>query len=199
MATFKKEIANHQYEITDTGLFFPKSKVHVGGVFNHWINNDLSTLQKDHNIVVDEGLTYILDTALSAGTQITNFYIGIFKNNYNPLAASIQSSATASNNFVHSTKADEATTEYSESTRPAWTDAGVTSKTITNVASPAVFTIGTNVTIYGAFLVGGSGSSTKGSSGTSQKLIAASQFGSARSLLAVDVLNITYQLQIADA
>lgn len=199
MKQFAKEIKNNKYEVTDTGIYLPASKVHLGGVFSHWVNDDIEDIQHDHNIVVDEGLTYILDTALSAGTQITSFYIGIFKKSYTPLAADVQSSGTASSNFYHTNKAEEATTQYDEAARPAWTEVGVSSKIITNSASPAVFTINTTVTIYGAFLTGGSGSNNKGQGGPGHKLIAASLFGSARSLVNTDVLNVTYQLQIADA
>lgn len=140
------------------------------------------------NIVVDEGLTYILDVALSNGTQNANHYIGIFKNNYTPVAGDVAAT------FAGAGVANEVTTEINEATRPAWTEAGVTSKTITNSASPAAFTANATVSVYGAFLIS---NNTKG--GTTGKLIAASKFAAVRNLVSTDVLNVTYTLTIADA
>lgn len=192
---FVKDIDNNKYEITDNGeLFLPNSKVKIGGYFTHWINDEKPFV--DHNLVVNEGLNYILGSALAGGTADTTHYIGLYSNNYTPLATSIMSSATAANNFVDVSKANEVTTAYNEATRQTWTVVTPTSQVVTNVASPAAFTANTNVTVYGAFLVGGSGSNVKGSSGTTQKLIAASLFSAPRALINTDVLNITYQLTI---
>jgi hypothetical protein len=160
-------------------------KFKIGGVFKyeHIRDGQVIDTWEEPNLVVDEGLNYALDAAFSAGSPITSWYIGLFKNNYTPLAANVAAT------FPGAGVANEATTEYSESTRPAWTEAGVTAKVITNTASPAVFTFASGVTIYGAFLIS---SSVKG--GTSGKLAAASKFGSSRVMQIADVLNVTYAL-----
>ena len=162
----------------------------IGGTFSYEHIRDGEVIDKweEPNIVVDEGLEYALDSAFSAGTQITAWYIGLFKNNYTPIAGNVAAT------FWGAGVANEVTTEYSESTRPAWTEAGVTSKTLTNSASVAVFTFASPVSVYGAGLVS---TNTKG--GTSGKLAAASKFSSVRSMLASDVLNVTYSLTIATA
>lgn len=162
----------------------------AGGYFTiqHIRNGEVIHEEDSPNIVVDEGLTYILDVALSNGTQNANHYIGIFKNNYTPVAADVAAT------FAGAGVANEVTTEIDEATRPAWTEAGVTSKTITNSASPAAFTANTTVSVYGAFLIS---NNTKG--GTTGKLVAASKFAAVRNLVDTDVLNVTYTLTIADA
>lgn len=166
------------------------SEFKAGGYFTveHVRNGEVIHSEDSPNIVVDEGLTYILDTSLSGGTQKTSWYIGIFKNNYTPVAGDTAST------FAGAGVANEVSTEVDETARPAWTEAGVSSKTITNSASPAVFTANASVSVYGAFLI--SDSTMGGAIGT---LCAASKFASVRNMLNTDVLNITYTLTIADA
>ncbi len=156
------------------------NKFKIGGFFTFELVRDGKTIDswEEHNIVVDEGLNYILDSALSSATQKTTFYIGLFSNNYTPVAATTISNLT------------EVTTKYDEVTRPQWVEAGVTSKTITNSASPAAFTFNASETIYGAFLCD---YTTKGNTANTT-VIAASKFLSSRAVLNDDVLNVTYTL-----
>lgn len=162
------------------------SGVKAGGYFTveHVRDGKVIHREDSKNIVVDEGLTYILDVALSNAPQSSTFYIGIFSNNYTPVAGD----TAASNGMT------EITTQVDETARPTWTDAGVSSKSLTNSAYPAVFTANTTVSAYGAFLIS---DSTMG--GASGKLIAASKFASVRNLVNTDTLNVTYTLTIADA
>jgi hypothetical protein len=139
----------------------------------------------DHNLMVDQGLNSLLDVHYHGTTQITSWYIGLFKGNYTP-----QASDTAANIAANATEA----TEYDESNRVDWVEAAASSKAITNSANKATFTINATVTIYGAFLV-----STNTKSGTSGSLSAASRFGSARSLVDDDQLLVTYTISAADA
>lgn len=163
-----------------------ENKTKFGGFFTieHIRNGEVIDKWEDHNIVVDEGLNYILDSALSGATPATTHYVGLFKNNYTPISTNVMAT------FPGAGIANEANTEYDEASRPTWSEAGVSAKTITNSASPATFTFNTPVTIYGAFL---SSNATK--AGTSGVLISAAKFSAARSMLAADVLNITYTLK----
>jgi len=162
----------------------------IGGIFNyeHIRNGEVIDNWSEPNIVVDEGLNYILGAGMAGSSALTNWYVGIFKNNYNPVSADVIAT------FPGSGVAGECTTEYNESNRPAWTTAGVSSKTITNTASPAVFTFNTPVLIYGGFLT-----SSNIKAGLTGKLAAASKFSSVRSMIVSDVLNVTYTLSIASA
>lgn len=185
----KNEILRKKFEKDDNnGLYLPGAKVHIGGVFGHWVNDDIDNIQYDGNIVVDEGLNHILDVALSNGTQNTVWYVGLYKNNYTPVAGDIATS------FAGSGKGNEINAEINETARPTYQDGGVSAKSITNSGSPAVFTANTTVTAYGAFLI--SDSTLGGLTGT---LCAASKFSAQRDLIATDVLNVIYQLNIADA
>jgi len=166
------------------------SQLEIGGyfTFEHIRDGKVIDTWDTKNIVVDEGLNYALDAAFSGGTTITSWYVGIFKNNYTPL--STDTAAT----FPGAGVANEANAEYSEITRPAWTEAGVAAKSITNSAAPAVFTFTSAVSIYGAFLVS---TNTKG--GTTGTLGAASKFSAVRNMLIGDVLNVTYTLNISSS
>lgn len=160
----------------------------AGGVFSYELVRDGKIIDSgvSPNIVVDEGLEYILDVALSGGAQIPAFYIGIFSNNYTPIAGDTAATFVAS--------AGEVDTQINEVARQVWTEAGVSGKTITNTASIASFTANTTVNVFGAFLH--SDSAKLAVTGT---LIAASRFAAVRNMLNTDVLNVTYTLTIADA
>ena len=166
------------------------ANVKAGGFFiiEHIRNGKVIDTQISKNIVVDEGLTHILNVALSGGAQDTTWFVGIFKNNHVPVAGDIAAT------FAGAGVAGEVSTEVDETTRPAWTEAGVSAKAITNSASPATFTANTTVSVWGAFLI-----SDNVMGGTTGTLMAASRFTSVRNLLDTDVLNITYTLTIADA
>lgn len=167
-----------------------KSKALVGGYFTveHIRDGEVIDTFKSPNIVVDEGLNHLLDVTLSNGTQNTTWYIGIYKNNYTPVAT--VTAATIAGAGV----ANEISTEIDETTRPQWVEPGVVTKSITNSASPATFTANTGVDAYGAFLI-----SSNVLGGTAGVLMAASKFAAVRNLLATDTLNVTYTLTAADA
>ena len=167
-----------------------KDGLRIGGVFTveHIRNGEVIGSEVVPNIVTNEGLDYILDCAMSNGTQNATHYIGIFSNNYTPQAANVMAT------FAGVGVANEITTEVDEINRPTWVEPGVSAQTITNSASPAVFTANTTVSAYGAFL-----SSDNTLDGTTGVLVAASKFAAVRNLLNTDTLNVTYTLNIADA
>lgn len=168
----------------------PVSKCAAGGYFTieHIRDGKVIHTERVGNIVVDEGLDHLLDVSLSNATQNATWYIGIYKNNYTPV--STVTAATIAGAGV----ANEITTEVDETARPTWTEAGVATQSITNSASPAVFTANTTVDAYGAFLIS---NNTMG--GTTGVLMAAAKFAAVRNLLSTDTLNVTYTLNIADA
>lgn len=155
----------------------------IGGVFSFELVRDGEVIDtwQESNIVVDEGLNYTLAAAFASGSVSATWYVSIFKNNYTPIAANVMSTFAATSG--------EASADYSQATRPVWTQAGVSAKTITNSASPASFTFVNGATLYGAFLT-----NNNVKSGTSGILGAAARFASSRTVIATDVLNIVYTL-----
>ena len=187
MKALLKEINSKKAELVEgEGLYLPASNLIIGGEFIHTVNGQDE--RRDKNIVVNEGLIYIINTAIAAVAQEASWFVAIFKNNYTPVPADTAAL------FPGAGVADEASAEYTEGTRPAYTLNGTTLANVSNSSSPAAFSINTTVSIYGAHMIS---DSTK--AGTTGSLCAAALFSSVRSLVNLDVLNVTYQLTIADA
>lgn len=184
----KKELAravsNRKYEQTDTGIFFPASRIAFNNFFDISVNG--SEPEFFPNTVVDEGLDYILETALRASTPVATWYIAPFAGNVTPT-----SSWTASNFASNSTEF----TNYTESSRQTWASDAVAGQSVTN-STRAVFTVddGGQTTIWGAGLL-----SASGKSATTGILVAAAKLVTARSnLQETDEVSIGYTVSIAD-
>lgn len=167
-------------------------KALLGSVWKweQWRDGSLIDSWVERNLCVNEGLNYLLGVGFSAVTAITAWYVAIYDNNHTP----------ASNN-TYATPGFTEATNYSEATRPAWQEAGVSAKSITNSANKASFTFSSAATIYGAALVGGgTAATTKGNTAGGGKLYNISAFSSgAKGLASSDVLKVTVTLTVADA
>mgnify|MGYP001812387638 CR=1 FL=1 len=164
-----------------------KAGLDIGGVFNveHIRDGKVIDSWTSKNIVVNEGLDYIVDTAVVNGTQVATWYCGLFKGNYTP-----DGTETGATIATDSTEA----TEYDELVRQTYVPAAVTSQSTTNSANKATFTISTGgVTVYGAFLAQDSAKS-----GTTGKALCISRFPGSRVLLAADELLVTYTITASD-
>ena len=138
------------------------------------------------NLVTNVGLDYLLDSALSGGTPITSWFVGLTDGT--PTVAAGDTSAS------HAGWTE--VTAYDEATRVAWSDGGVSSQSVSNSGSPAQFTISANgTTIGGAFLI--SVSTKGGSTGT---LYAVGAFSAGDKLLDDnDTLDVTATFTAAAA
>lgn len=166
------------------------NKTKAGGVFRmQCIGPDgkLKWEAESHNLVVNEGLKYMNDAALDAGTQITTWYIGLY-------GAGASNSPAATDTMSSHIGWTENTT-YSNATRPtcAFSAATLADPSVTtNSASPAAFNINGTTTIGGAFLTS---NNTKG--GTTGTLFSAADFtGGDRSVASGDTLNVTYTFSL---
>lgn len=96
------------------------------------------------NIVVNEGLNYLLDAGLSGGAAVTSWFVGLTDGT--PTVAEGDAMA-AHAGWVE-------VTAYTEAARVAWVDGGVSGQSVDNSAAPASFAINANTTVIGgAFLV----------------------------------------------
>lgn len=137
------------------------------------------------NIIVNAGLDYALDAALSGGTPITTWFLGLI-NGASPTIAAADTMAS------HAGWTENQ--NYDEAVRQTWTDGGVSGQSVSNSGSPAVFTINTNgQTIGGAFLTS---DSAKG--GTTGTLYAAGTFASPKSADDNDTITLTATFTNAD-
>lgn len=140
---------------------------------------------RSHNIVTNAGLNYALDAAVSGGTPVTTWYVGLVSDTPTFAAGDTMGSHAGWTEF----------TAYDEAARQTWTDGGVSSQSASNSASTADFTISTNSSVIaGAFITS---DSTK--SGTSGTLFSGVAFtGGDKAADDGDTLSVTYTLGASD-
>jgi hypothetical protein len=168
-------------------LLVPVARQLIGGRFLGKIIRESRVIDEFacENIVVNQGLNYLLGAALGAQSVVTAWYIGLFSNNYTILSSDTAATIAANAGEV---------TQYTAGTRQSWQSAPPSSQSITNAANQASFTFNATLNVYGAFLV--SSSAVNGTSGT---LFAGAQFGSSKSVVSSDILQLTYTFTAASA
>ena len=166
-----------------------KAQARVGGYFDCVIKDKKGNVRDEfrvHNLVVNEGLDYLLNAGLYAGStaQITAWYVGILGNR--TPAATDTMSDIGSDDVVG----------YDEATRPQYTPNGATSsQSVSNSSSPATFTCSSDSTSFYGLFVCSSSSKTD----TSSTLLAAAAFPSTKVLDEGEELLATYNFGAADA
>lgn len=149
---------------------------------------NLKWVAEESNLVVNVGLAYMANTALTGGTQLTLWYVGLY--------GAQASNTPAATDTALSHAGWTEVTPYSNATRPQATfpTASAANPTVvTNSASPASFLINATSTVGGAFIIS---NSTKG--GTTGTLFSAADFTTAdRGVALGDVLNVTYTFSLA--
>ena len=168
-----------------------KQELRIGGIFTYEHIRDGKVIDtwEEPNLVVDQGLNHIVNVVFGADSKLYQSYVGIYANNYTPLAANV--AATFSGVGV----ASEITTEISNATIPAWagyTAPATTTKSLSNSASPAIFSFTAGASVNGAFLA-----SSSAKAGTTGVLFAASKFPATRTMLTGDVLSVIYTISVA--
>ena len=170
-----------QFEKSPGGVLVRKQEpIILAGEFEIELIRKGKTIDKFgfKNIVVAEGLNYLLGAGLGGAAQISTWFMGLFEGNYTPLATD-----TAASIAPNATE----TSTYSGGTRPQWSPAPPANQTITNGATRASFTFTADKTIYGAFLAS---SPTIG--GTGGKLFGAARFPAPKAVSNTDVLLAAY-------
>jgi len=139
----------------------------------------------DPNVMTDEGITYVLDSALSGGAQKTAWYGLIFNDDYTPAAGDTYQSP----GFTESAN-------YDEGARPTWQEAGVASLVLSNAANVASFTMSAEETIYGGGLVS---ANTKGDVVSGEVLLCASKFSTSKPVKDDQVLRLVVSVTGSNA
>lgn len=164
----------------------PQAKAKAGGVYKvQCIGADGQVKWEEElsNLVVNQGLQDMVNTYLDAGTQVTTWYVGLITGPGATVAAGDTLASKAWTEFT-SYSGNRKAAVFST---PTTADPSVTS----NSASPASFTMTGSGTVGGAFLA-------SVATGTSGILFSASAFQSPgdRSVVASDVLNVTYTFSL---
>lgn len=165
----------------DGSIFIPRERMLVQGVFSAAKRGESEEWAP--NLVVNEGLDYILKSAVGETAGIANWYLAPFSGDVTVLAtwtaASFTSSATE-------------WTDYDEAARQGWGKAAVASQGTDSFANKASFTSSSDgQTVRGVALV-----SASGKSATSGTLMAAARLSSDKGLDTGEILDIGYGLQL---
>ena len=187
-----KAIGQNKHELSDQGIYIPKARAFVGGVFRHAhaaAGEDFGPWQVDPNRMVKEGLDYLLNTAFRGAAQTTQFYLAPFSGNVTPAADWKGSTFAASANEF---------TGYTEAQRLPWNTADAANQAISNSAALAAATLtyaaGGPYNLYGLGLLA---APAKGA--TTGPLIAATRFATPRTnQIAGDRLALEYTLTAKD-
>ena len=155
---------------------------HFGGIFEVTCfdpNGKLKWKDQIENLVVNVGLTDILEQYFNGSTYTASHMVGLTDGTPTEAAGDTMASHAG---WVE-------VTAYDEANRPAYNPAAAASQSITNSASVAVFTISADTTtIGGAFITD---NNTKG--GSTGTLVSAGAFTAGDKLADDnDTLNVTY-------
>lgn len=168
-----------------------KSRCKIGGIFEVECFDRFGKLrwqEKVHNMWVQEGRDYLLNSIFKNVAPSDPLYIGLWKTEANP--------ADGWNMGNQGSTWHEATA-YDEATRQEFVDGsitGTTTRQLDNDASKAVFTMSGTVTLKGAFI---DTDNTKG--GTSGSLLCAANFEEGdRDVLDNDIVNVKYTVGCLD-
>lgn len=135
------------------------------------------------NLVVTAGKNDLLTNYFKGSSYTAAFFVGLVDN------ASFSAIAAGDTAASHAGWLDAV--PYSNATRPALTLGTASAGSIDNSASKASFTINATATLNGAFCIT---NSTK--SGTTGVLYSASSFGSTRSVINGDTVNVQVTLTV---
>lgn len=143
-----------------------------------WRKGRLLWVESFHNLVTIVGQNKLLDACFKTGESANQWFVGLVNN------------ASFTGYSVNDTMASHAgwleAANYSQANRPAFVAAAPVAGSITNSASPAVFTVTSLLTIRGAFLI-----DVHTISGTLGVLYGVGDFISQRIVLPADTVNAT--------
>ena len=136
------------------------------------------------NLTLDAAINDNLIIYFKDGTKKTTWYVGLKSTNEAVNAA--WTSGNVNSSFTEFTT-------YDETYRPTWTSGSVSGKSVSNSASPAVFTASATGTVWGAFIIS---EHTKG--GNTGILWCCSNLVSIRNVYDDDVITVIYTINSAD-
>lgn len=184
---FRNDLRNHKYEIDDSNrILLARHKVWVGGIMGSAVRRAgeiIMPWEFEHNVLTDEGINHLINVNWHDTAKTAIWYVAIHT------AGSPATGTTAAT--YHSTHTE--TTAYDESTRVEYNNAASSSKSTTNSANKATFTMNASVTVTGGGLL-----SVSAKRSTSGVLSAVANFASSRPLLDDDQLLVSYTISAAD-
>jgi hypothetical protein len=178
----KTAMEKGQFETTPEGLYLPTEKTLVQGVFS--VAKRGEPAEFTQNLVVNQGLDYLLEAALGITAPSSSWWIALFTGDVSVVATWTAATFTAT--------ATE-WTNYDESARVLWNKGAVASGGIDSFSSKSSFTSSSDTqVIRGAALLNASAKSA-----TSGVLMASSRLSSDKTLDTGEILDVGYGLQLS--
>ncbi|MBJ9904056.1 hypothetical protein [Acinetobacter bereziniae] len=178
-----------RFEETEGGIYLPNQGLKASGEYFDRVNG--GAWQTTQNLVVNEGLSYLLNVALGGKAKPAGYYLALFSGATAPAA-----NWTAANFKDVSAEIVSMTEGYTNATRPQWASTDTNTNSIDNFASVAKVTIATSsqLTVTGAAMLT---NNVRG--GTSGTLISASKYTAPRVFQDGDEYEIGYRLSFTAA
>lgn len=188
----KKELAkaihNENFDVTESGLYFPTQSVGVKGEYFERIND--GEWLRTPNLITKEGLVDVLNTYfISSKAKHPGFYLALFSGATAPAA-----NWTAANFAAVANEITSMTEGYTSATRPQFNPASATEQTyIDNLTNTARLTIETSsqLNVTGTALLT---NSARG--GTTGVLISATKYAAARVFQNGDTYDVGYRFAL---
>ena len=81
-AEFRGYLKNHQYDVTDEGILFPKAGAFASG--EYIIESTGGCREVSQNLIPDAALSYLLDVALGDTAKEPLWFLALYSGNYTP-------------------------------------------------------------------------------------------------------------------
>lgn len=189
-AEFKRHIDRHQYEMTASGVYFPKAKAHAVGEYSYFTNDGENPETAD-NVLPIEGLNYMLMASLADAARFTQFYVALFGNAYTPTDALTAATFAGTAGEITSNS-----NGYSEAYRPAWQAGAAAGGMRDSYDNRAAFTITTTSPGAGLVIRGAAVLSSPTKGGTDGVLISCARLPNDRTEYAGNVFNMGYRVRL---
>lgn len=190
---FAGYVGNHKYERTSSGIYFPRAKAHLQGVYEHWIEGYESDVQRDCNVVPLEGQNHMLGVTFKGVTPITSWYLGLHSGTGAEDAAVTAATYNATYSEIQAQSGDPG--GYTSATRILWASDAIdtANSEIVNDTTPAAFTVDTTTTLVvnGAWMTDKSGRTDY--TGYAMSI---TKFAATRNLADTDVFNLKYTIDL---
>jgi hypothetical protein len=166
-----------------------KSKVGFKYTIEHIRNGEVIGVEEVDNLIPNEGLNHLLDVTLKAGAANATWYVSLYTGSYDP---AINGGATLTA-ATYSAAVSELTSGYTGSTnRIAWVPGTISAGAVSNSGNVAAFSMTATNTVTGGALLSASGTGS-----TAGTLISVVKFGTSKSVVNGDILNITAGITLA--
>lgn len=178
-----------RFEESEGSIYLPNHGLKASGEYFDRVNG--GEWQTTQNLVVNEGLSHLLNVALGGKAKPAGYYLALFSGATAPAA-----NWTAANFKDVSAEIVSMTEGYTNATRPQWACTDTNTNSIDNFASVAKVTIATSsqLTVTGAAMLT---NNVRG--GTSGTLISASKYTAPRVFQDGDEYEIGYRLSFTAA